>query len=258
MFSVSILCLIIFCLPLFSVATEKPYLISGFDDVLRQAENTGLIKASIKIFEKDKTFAGMPELYTIISNQELSPKFVLVSGISTWFENRINQFLVESKFPPHRRYLRNWITEWSIANFKIEKIKEIMTDRPGRKFIVIFDNSNPSLMLAEEIHAQFSNQIQTVYLHQIVEKKIPGRAVGYFTAFDIAINEYVAKRMSSVEVLVVGQAIADEKRAELLFPSYAVCPSNYNPCHKTDAEIKEICVKVQAHVQAICLGRQPE
>ena len=44
-------------------ANEKPLIISGFDDVLRQAENTSLLKATIKIFEEDKTFSGMPELY---------------------------------------------------------------------------------------------------------------------------------------------------------------------------------------------------
>ncbi len=46
-------------------AVEKPYIISGFDDVLRQAENTGLLKASLQIFEKDKTFVGSAVFCTL-------------------------------------------------------------------------------------------------------------------------------------------------------------------------------------------------
>ncbi len=55
------LCLLLFAGTL-AKADQKPYIISGFDDVLRQAENTGLIKASLKILGNDKGFSGMPEI----------------------------------------------------------------------------------------------------------------------------------------------------------------------------------------------------
>ena len=47
---------IILALAVHAQAVEKPYIISGFDDVLRQSENTGLFNAAIKLFAKDETF----------------------------------------------------------------------------------------------------------------------------------------------------------------------------------------------------------
>ncbi len=154
-------------------ADQKPYIISGFDDVLRQAENTGLIKASMKILEDDKGFSGMPELYHLISDQETSPQFVLVSAISNWFDSRIDRFLQNSHFPSHRRYLRNWLTEWSIESFKIEKIKAILKEKGDRQFIVIFDNSEASINLVEEINRQFPKKFVGIYLRQVQNKKLP-------------------------------------------------------------------------------------
>lgn len=234
------------------MADQKPYIISGFDDVLRQAENTGLIKASLKILEDDKGFSGMPELYHLISDQETSPQFVLVSAISNWFDTRISKFLVNSKFPSHQRYLRNWLTEWSIESFKIEKIKAILTEKGDRQFIVIFDNSEASLNLVEEINRQFPKKFVGIYLRQVQNKKLPLGATGFYTAFDIAAKEYEQGRLSMEDVTKVAEVILNQHDIDLIIPAYAMCPSNDNPCGVSDFDIKAICAKVHGHVEALC------
>jgi len=238
-----------------SQAVEKPYIISGFDDVLRQAENTGLVKAAFKILEEDKNFAGMPELYAAISAQEQLPQFTLVSAIATWFDGRINRFLNKYQYPSNKRYLRNWISEWSIEEFKVSKINQILSQRPNRKFIVIFDNSDASLALAEKIHKKFPERILTVYLHQIEEKNIPASAMKYYTAFDIAVNEYIEGRLTVGEVANVGRAILDTQLVENIFPAYASCPTELNMCPASVTEISDLCTRVKSHLQELCKKR---
>ncbi len=236
-------------------AIEKPYIISGFDDVLRQAENTGLVKAALKILEPDKTFSGMPELYTIISKQEAQPKFTLISGISSWFDGRIEGFLSSSRFPTHRRYLRNWLTQWFIEDFKISTMNAVISALPHRKFIVIFDNSDASLALASKLHQQFPNRIHAIYLRHVVEKDIPAAAIYFFTAFDIAISEFKAGRMNTNEVEIIGNAVLNENDASMLFPAYSLCPRNYTICQTATASVLAICENVQAHVRSLCQKR---
>ena len=236
-------------------SAERPFIISGFDDVLRQAENTGILKATIKILEKDKTFSGMPELYSIISKQEKVPKFIIVSAISSWFDARIENFLIDTKFPLHHRYLRNWLTQWSIEDFKIRKIKEVISKRPERKFIIIFDNSDASLVLANKLHEQFPNKIQAIYLRKVIKKDTPVNAIYFFTAFDIALAEFAADRITSNEVEVVGNAILKEQEVSNIFPSYSICPKNYSSCKDVSTSILPICEKVQIHVQSLCQHR---
>ncbi len=236
-------------------AAEKPFIISGFDDVLRQAENTGFLKSAIKILEKDRVFSGMPELYSTISKQESAPQFVIVSAIAIWFDQRIDNFLKESGFPVHRRYLRNWLTQWSIEDFKMQSIHEIVSQRPSRKFIVIFDNSDASLLLANQLRQQFSNQIEAIYLRKVIEKKLPAETIAFFTAFDIALHEHLSGRLGTSEVETVGNAILKEQEPTRLFPAYSICPRSYDPCKQVDASIFKICQKVQAHIQDLCQRR---
>jgi phosphatidate phosphatase APP1 len=237
--------------------TTKPVLISGFDDVLRQAENTGLAKSAVKILEKDKTFAGMPELYQAITSDETTAtKFTLVSGIATWFEGRIRGFLNASQYPQAELALRNWLTEWSIEKFKAKHLEKILAGHPGRHFIVIFDNSEPSLEIAETIRTQYGDRISPVYLHEVVFRAERPGTVNYITPLDIALNEYQLGRLTTVDVEKVAQAILAEKDAELIIPDYAYCPTQYDPCSKTSRELAGSCSLVQTKIVAICKNRK--
>jgi phosphatidate phosphatase APP1 len=234
-------------------AVETPYLISGFDDVLRQAENTGLLKSALKILEADKTFAGMPELYRQITAKETSPQFALVSAISTWFDGRIETFLEQNEMPTHTQYLRNWLTEWSIEDFKLNRIRLIMAAHPNRKFIVIFDHSEASLKLSKELYQLYPSLIQAIYLHKIVENQVPQGESTYYTAFDIAVAEYTQNRLTLDALKKVGASVINETRKYLLFPPYAICPKDYIPCSKESSDTKEICQLVGDHVRHLCL-----
>ena len=240
------LILFLICFNLSAQTIERSYIISGFDDVLRQAENTGLIKAAIKILEKDQGFAGMPELYQEISREESDPHFVLVSAISHWFESRISKLLTDSHYPSHKLYLRNWLTEWSIEGFKTEKMKEIITERSHKKFIVIFDNSDASLNLSDEINKEFGDKVVSIYLRMVVDKKLPEKTVGFYTAFDIAVKEYEAGRLELQSVDKIGNALLKVRNVNELIPSYALCPKKYRPCET------EMCQIVGKHVEKLC------
>lgn len=236
----------------FGAWNPKPYIISGFDDVLRQAENTSLVKAAIRLAVPDKTFSGMSELYSVISSEEADPKFVLISGISCWFDSRVDQLLTKHQYPSRSLYLRSWVLDPSLETFKMEHVQQVISQQPNRKFIVIFDNSDPSLDLAESIHSAFADRVEAIYLRSVVAKTVPSGATLFYTAFDIALNEYQSQRLSAAEVRRVASAILRERERKNLFPSYSICPRDYNPCQDADAEINEVCEQVRTHVLNFC------
>ena len=235
-----------------ALGVERPYLISGFDDVLRQAENTGLVKAALKILEADKGYSGMPELYQVVTQQEGKPHFSLVSAISHWFDRRIESFLHNSRYPEHERMLRNWLTEWSIESFKIAKISEIIAKHGDRKFIVIFDNSDASLGLAKALKTRFKDRIVAIYLRQVVAKETPAEAQSFFTAFEIAVSEFIHDRLSLEDLTKVAESILKEEERAALFPTYALCPRDYRPCPTPHKDIVKLCLSVQSHVLSLC------
>jgi phosphatidate phosphatase APP1 len=230
-------------------AADKAYIVSGFDDVLRQANNTGLFAAAWKLFEKDQSFTGMPELYRVISREEAGPKFAVVSAISGLFDSRITGFLNEARFPERKLHLRNWLTEWSIEDFKIARMETLIREKPDRQFIVIFDNSPPSLAMVKTLYERFPGRIRTVYLHQILERENPEGATPYRTAFDVALNEHRLGRLSLAEINEVAEAILKETRFEKLVPAYAFFPQKEDSCETALAEARGLCHKVRDHLK---------
>lgn len=244
------ICLLI---PLWAWGVERPHLISGFDDVLRQADNTSLINVSIKIFEPDKTYAGMPELYRLLTKHEKKKiKFSLVSAISKIFDSRINRFLKKEQYPVHERHLRSWLTQWSIDKFKMDKVEEILATRKNQDFIVVFDNSEASVQLTRKLQGKYTQRLKALYLRQVVKKKVPSGATPFLTAFDIAVHEFQAGRLQADEVKNVGLAILRENNREKVLPSYGFCPPTYEPCRGFKPSFLDICSKVQNHIELMC------
>ncbi len=232
---------------------EHVVIISGYDDVIKQAENTSLVRSIIKYFDKEQVYAGMSDLYQVI-NQKNDSFFYLVSATSHWFSDSIGLLLNKSNYPQHQKYLRNWLYEWSAVDFKIKKMTLILSQNKNDHFIVIFDNSEASQILAKDISELFPAQVLQVYLRNVVAKKNTVLSIGFFTAFDIAIYEYEQGRLDEQSVLKVGQAILAINEKSLLFPNYAICPKEYNPCSENVAQKLStlICSDLKNHIQKLC------
>jgi phosphatidate phosphatase APP1 len=238
---------------------DEPLLISGYDDVLRQANNTSVLRAAIRTMSKDVTYAGMSELYRVLAGDaSATPSFFIVSATSSGFEDRAQQFLRDEKYPEARVYFRNWITELSIRKFKLTKIREILDAHAERKFIAVFDNSDASVELAAMLPQQFPGRFTAIYLRTTVKRDLPAGAIGFVTAFEIAAHELQAGRMTSEQFGLVTRAMLDETVHEHLVPSYAQCPRDYDPCTGLSDSIERECADVRAKIAAVCSARAKE
>jgi phosphatidate phosphatase APP1 len=202
-------------------------LISGYDDVIRQADNTSLVKVALKVLEEDRGFVGMPQFY---SHYAGAKKFYLVSAISSTFENRIERQLQAENYPAHELYLRNWLTEWSIEDFKLSRIRKIIDMLPEDRFIIIFDNSEASMELTKTLRAEFKEKILEIYLREIVKKAPPPGARFFHTAYDIARNEASHGRFSKAAAQFIYQSLESTKDKTLIIPNYAYCPEQFKYC----------------------------
>ena len=231
---------------------QRPLLISGYDDVLRQADNTSFVRAAIKTMATDATFAGMPQLYRILADDPHGARFIVVSATSSWFEGGARRFLHEAKYPDADLHLRNWLTDWSAHDFKAARIRAILSAHPDRDFILVLDNSPTSARLVETLRKEFSKRLIAVYQRTTVEREPPRGATSFITAFDIAIHELRAGRMTLDELEEVASAIVNEASGENIVPGYAYCPRDFDPCSPAVQGAEATCARVRARIAAVC------
>lgn len=227
-------------------------LVSGLDDVLRQGENTGLLAASLKMLEEDKTYSGMNRLYGLLLHRTKREKFFVLSAMPSWFEGRVADFLKENKFPPVEIKLRNIWWNWSIVNFKMRQLEEMIKVN-SEGVILVLDNSQASIDFAREAKDKFGEKVDKVYLRRTVEKKMPDFSIPFITTFDIALSEMKSGRVSRRDVEQILIDLVTETDDEKLIPSYSYCPVTYSPC---DEGIFANCPRLSYRIRAICRGRQ--
>lgn len=247
--------LVLFFISSLSVAAPEQgfHLVSGFDDVLKQAENQNLFKAALRLLKTEKTFTGMSELYQeLTTSRKEETKFFLISGTSHWFLKSSQAFIVNSRFPKAQYFFRNWLTEWSLTDFKVNSIRSALSPFPEGKMIVIFDNSEASQHLVRLIPEKFPGQVIAIYLRQTVQKPETPGAMQFVTAFELGLEEWKKGRISSFGLERITQVILNEKTPENLIPAYAFCPKDYNPCVR--AELTN-CHSIRTKVRAICESR---
>ncbi|WP_347356755.1 phosphatase domain-containing protein [Bdellovibrio sp.] len=244
-------------LPFGAMANEqKVVLVSGFDDVLRQAHNTNIFSAGLKLMDKDQSYAGMPELYRRMMASGGTGQFYIVSALTNWLEPRVEKLLKDHQYPPRSISMRDWVTEWSISKFKIHHIEEIMRVNPDSQLIVILDNSTASVELADLLKAMHPGKIAEIYLRQTVEGKTSPHAKSFVTAFDIAFREFVSGRLSEDDLVAVGRSLLSDKKMENWIPSYSYCPKNYDPCAGFSLGARGVCEEVKKKVSGFCQSRK--
>lgn len=231
-------------------------LISGFDDVIRQAEVQNWPDAALRIFSKDEGFAGMSTLYRGMT----STSFTVISGITKLYSSRASNFMTAEGYPAFQLEFRNWLTEWSIENFKMKRIRSVLLAAPKEEpFVFIFDNSDPSLAIAEHLQKEFPTRIAAIYLRQTVFRSMPAGTKTFITAWDIAIQENAAHRLTTAVAQTVVEDLLEEKNFERIIPTFAYCPKQYSPCDKAAPEFQARCQSLTqalaAKITQACIRR---
>jgi hypothetical protein len=230
-------------------------LVSGLDDVLRQADNTGLLRAGRRLLQPDDTYAGMPELYRAMTCATSDPAFVVVSAISRVFTGRAERLLVRSGYPPAELQFRRWLLDWSPRRFKRERIAALLAQDPSRRVVFVFDNSDTSVALSHDLLADHGARVAAIYLRETVARDHPRGVTPFVTAFDIAAHEVAAGRLNADDASRVAEAVLVEADPRRVIPDYSHCPASLPPCELREARMRRQCDRVRDRVLKICAGR---
>lgn len=225
-------------------------LISGLDDVVRQAENTGLMSSSLKMLEKDVGYAGMDLLYQQHLERSEKKHFILLSAMPDFFSARVEEFLIKNKFPSAKFRLRNIFTDWSILSFKLTAVAGILKKEQDQ-LIFILDNSPASLDFSRALMEKYPKQVARIYLRQTLFKEVPAGIIPFITSLDIAFGELRAGNLSNQDVRELIQLL-ENAPDHLLIPSYSYCPLDYNPCQQG---IFQSCDKFRNRIRSLCQAR---
>ena len=194
-------------------------LVSDLDDTLKISETSDYFKTVVRgLFRKD-AYAGMNILY-----QELiGPKgmFVLISSSPRSIHGKVHRFLEKHKFPEHQIWLRDWVKQPKIKEYKRSNFQRLKETFPG-PFIILGDDQEYDPEVFTEFKEANPDLVLKIYIRRIRGRKLPKGCFGFLTAFDIALEEYREKRLKIPQVSRIGKAVLEELDDDLIIPRFSL------------------------------------
>lgn len=226
-------------------------LISDLDDTIKISHTQSKLVTVYRGLFRTSAFAGMAQLYAELLAQHPSSEFHVVSSSPPQIRRKIEFFLSKNKFPEARITLRDWIRQGSIVRYKLGSILTLV-ERSTVPVLLIGDDTEHDPEVFAHVAKRFPERIAARYLRAVRGRKLPEGSLGFFTAFDVACAELSAGRLTSEQVLRVGEAVLKAEKASRLIPWFSLMPpQNASFGGPLDSPVLELWKRIQEKIQAI-------
>jgi hypothetical protein len=193
-------------------------LVSDLDDTLKVSQTSDSLQTVFRGLFKKEAYAGMSTLY-----QELiGPKgeFLVISSSPRAIRGKIHRFLKKHQFPEHQIWLRDWLKQPKVREYKTKNFARLKTNFSG-PFLIFGDDQEVDPEVFSEFQRENPELVLKIYIRRIRGRKLPKECFGFVTAFDIALQEFYEKRLKIPQVSRIAKSILDEPNDNLLIPHFS-------------------------------------
>ena len=258
-------------------AETKPFVIvSDVDDTAKITNVLNHKNAVVNGITGMTPFAGIPELYRQLAQSSIDAglkdlvPLIFLSGSPDLVELSVELFIKENGFPKSRLVIKDskeLVTELKNHEFlkadATEKYKEIRLEALVKEmdtpFLLLGDDTELDPLALTRFATAHPDHSLQIYIHKVTGREIAESVTTYYTAFEVALSEVEAERLTPAQAVEVGKVIvSDATKPETVFPAFAECPKvlTYDPKYKnSDPALIDMKQKVQARVQTICAQR---
>lgn len=229
--------------------------ISDLDDTIKMTNVANPTAAARNVLLSTKVFEPMPEL--LKEMDKYSSGTHIVSASPKLLNPRIIKLLAKHEIPYkslHTRGLRDLMDKKA---FKLRVIQELITGH--EEVILIGDNTQADQEIYKEVVKRNPAKNFFLYIHQVGEQEISAPAIAYFTAFDIAVNEYKNKRMNYYQVAQVAGSLLKQISMESVMSSFGYCPTVKDQfARNVPLELRPLSLPVRTRILQYCKQRNQQ
>lgn len=197
--------------------------VSDLDDTIKIMNSGNTLSAGINALKKAKTFSGIKELFAGLKSY--TNELYILSASPTILHKKIIKDLNSVEIYPKAIILKKWGKGEDKFEYKVREILNIIKNSP-HDFIFLGDDVGKDPEVYAEIKKLFPEKVKGIYIHVINGRSLPFSLETYFSSFEVAVKEYQAGRMFLNDVRNVIDVESVEESTELVFPDFAVCPTD--------------------------------
>jgi len=232
-------------------------IISDFDDTIKRSNIPDMGERTVgNSILWEKAYYGMPELFDAL-DVETNGLYIL-SASPLLIKPLIYKFLSHYDFHYKKVFTRNFFATEDKEEYKKDRIYKVIKES-GDKVILFGDDVEVDHDIYAEIAANKPESVEQIYIHTVAnDKTIPTGVFKYFTAFEVAVNEYQNKRLNLNQVEQIADVVVNTPIDQMyrLIPNYAYCPKDQSDfSHTTPPELITLKEKVEEKIISYCSER---
>jgi phosphatidate phosphatase APP1 len=230
-------------------------IVSDLDDTLKITNSTNISEAVMNALFSTKAFEGMPDL--LVDMKAYTNELNILTASPAMLNKKIVKFLNINDITYRGLFTRSLQDMGDKFKYKYDVVVKVLTET-GDNLILIGDDGEIDQNAYVQVSLDHPGRIASIYIHKVTNVELLKGVIGYYTALDIAVNEYREGRMTLNTVLnkIRGFVNSSTSEMESYFPHFAVCPKNTNEFTSiTEGELKVGMTKVYKKISNYCQSR---
>jgi phosphatidate phosphatase APP1 len=195
-------------------------IVSDMDDTIKVTHSDSGRAVFHALFQK-RAFAGMAELMRYM--RERSEELVVLTASPNILRKKITKTLRHHSIPVDQIILRT-AKDKEKFTYKVNKVTEMMESNDD-DYILIGDDIGQDPEAYAEIKKRFGDRVVAIYIRPMKNREKFAGQIQYITSYDIARSEYLAGRMSLLDLKDIAYLIRVEENKRNVIPKRFYCPS---------------------------------
>lgn len=238
---------------LFVASTAHAYIIvSDLDDTIKITNAESSIMAAWNGAFSQRVFGGMPELLqgTVSERDAL----YVLTGSPPIVRSRINKLLRDNNVSVNGLILRPDLREPAL-DYKTRELTRLMERHSEAEWVFIGDDVDSDPEVYQRMALRNPGKVLAIYIRPVRQRALPAGQVSYLSAYDIALNETLAGRLSIVSLQTVGEAVLVTPTNKLL-PRFTWCTEEMGEEFATTVSNEPAAVLVEEKLEEACQARR--
>lgn len=205
----------------FSFQAQSLTVVTDLDDTLKVTNVESSSRAIWNALFSKKAFKGMPTLMRAM-DEYVSGVYIL-SASPTLIGGRIKSFLNKNEIPARSVFTRSLTQLGEVEKYKYNVLNTVATNQ-NEKMILLGDNVQVDEQIYLKYQSENLNSVEQIYIHKVKNITSAPNVIQFYTAFDIAVSESLAGRMSFSQVTIIAKDLLLTKDMRKYIPNFAYCP----------------------------------
>ena len=202
---------------------QRYILVSDLDDTVKITNVSDFSEAVRNALFSTKAFQSMPKLFSIMG--EYVEDIYILTASPSFLNSRVDHFLAKNKIQVREVFLRNLFRDKDKYTYKFSTLERIKDENPDAQMILLGDDVEIDAKVYKDFEQKYPENIAAIYIHTVKKNKLPVGIKSFYTAYDIALEEYLAKRMKYSDSFGVGKDVLISTKMDQSLPHFVYCPS---------------------------------